>query len=320
MKIQIIPIRIGDINTNEIIIENSQKIKIAFLTYCGIITKFEVPDSNGNFENIIKHQKDNLYDKNSFDYANIIMIKSDKSSLLDKKEYIFMDDMEVFSKSNISEYEFETFREKDLIRVSLKSTTLHSNGFNINKIIKYSLDEENNFLIDYEIESEKSISLNIFNNLSFNIRPEDEEGILNHRLLIPSKFFYQISSKEAKIRKLSVENTPFDFSYLRSIKDGVKSHYGRIHKNEVYNTLFELENMDIEPTVSIYQENSKRFLNITTNNTHIFVNSNNISNNEFINIRFYDFILNDKWMRLEFPVITPDNKYHKFINYNFKIM
>ncbi|MGP1567557.1 aldose epimerase family protein [Peptoanaerobacter stomatis] len=320
MKIQIIPIKIGDMNTNEIVIENSQKIKVAFLTYCGIITKFEVPDSNGNFENIIKHQKDNLYDKNSLDYGNIIMITSDKSSLLDKKEYIFMDDMEIFSKSNISEYEFETFREKDLIRVSLKSTTLHSNGFNINKIIKYSLDEENNFLIDYEIESEKSISLNIFNNLSFNIRPEDEEGILNHRLLIPSKFFYQISSKEAKIRKLSVEKTPFDFSYLRAIKDGVNSHYGRIHKNEVYNTLFELENMDIEPTVSIYQENSKRFLNITTNNTHIFVNSNNISNNEFINIRFYDFILNDKWMRLEFPVITPDNKYHKFINYNFKIM
>jgi len=84
--------------------------------------------------------------------------------------------------------------------------------------------------------------------------------------------------------------------------------------------LFELENMDIEPTVSIYHENSKRLLNITTNNTHIFVNSNNISNNGFINIRFYDFILNDKWMRLEFPVITPDNKYHKFINYNFKIM
>ncbi|EHL15893.1 hypothetical protein HMPREF9629_01607 [Peptoanaerobacter stomatis] len=30
MKIQIIPIKIGDMNTNEIVIENSQKIKVAF--------------------------------------------------------------------------------------------------------------------------------------------------------------------------------------------------------------------------------------------------------------------------------------------------
>lgn len=332
MRIQTTPLKIGDINTNEITIENSYKMKISFLTYCGIITNLEVPDVNGNFGNIVARPKDNLEYLNSIKYGNISMITSDKSSLIDNKEYIQINDSNFLSSENYLEYNYQTDRDKDnndALYAILQSDIVDEDGYKTSKSIQYTLDEENNFSIKYEVVSDKRLSLNIFNNFNFNLSIEDTQNILEHKIRMPSKHFYQIYKQDANIRRLSVENTPFDFSNLKSISDGINSNYGRIHKDEVYNTIFELNSEDISPTISIYDENSKRLLNITTDSTHIFMSSNNSLNkkeenleqyNKSITMRFYDLILNDKWKKLEFPVIEPKKSYSKFVNYNFKLM
>lgn len=330
MKIETRPLTIGDISTVEITIENSYKMKVSFLTYCGIITNFEVPDVNGRYSNIFISPKDVSEYRHSINYGNLITLYQDTSSISKKKEYIYLQDIsdDLFIKQNNIEYEFEIVREKNSICVILKEQTEYYEKNTISKIIKYSLDEENNFLIDYEVIPQKDTYLNILNNFSFNLSAEGmkKDNILKHKLRMPADYYYTFCEKKQYIKKEKVNKTHFDFSELKTLGSGVYSDYGRIHKEKIYNTLFEFSGDDLNATISIYDELSKRLINITTDNKHIFMSSNNhITSkkdykNQYITMRFYNLLYDDDKNDLELQFIEKNKRYKKFVNYNFKLM
>ncbi|OET16550.1 galactose mutarotase [Listeria monocytogenes] len=100
------------------------------------------------------------------------------------------------------------------------------NGYpgNINARMTYTLNNKNEWLIDYEAKSDKPTIYNPSNHIYFNLSGETGSTVLQHQLWINSDKFLPIDEESIPIgEKRSVENTIFDLRAGREVAEITQS-------------------------------------------------------------------------------------------------
>ncbi len=270
---------------------NRHGISIIIISFGGVIKEINTPSRNGKFENIVLGYKNNskyLNDKYYMGaligrYANRISKGSfklnDKIIKIEKNENKnhLHGGENGFHKKNWNLVEYDSQNQK-FLELSLFSENLDS-GYpgNLNCNVRYSLNDSNEFKIEFFANSDKDTIFNPISHSYFNLNPTDN-SILKHKLKINSDNYIPINNEYIPDGSIeNVVNTPFDFTKFRMIEERINNDYEQLKIGKGYDHCFVL-NKNSSVAAELSSEASGRKLIISTDQPGIqFYSGNHLS-------------------------------------------
>ena len=135
---------------------------------------------------------------------------------------------------------------------------------NLNCKVKYSLNDSDEFRIEFFANSDKDTIFNPTSHSYFNLNPSNN-SILNHTLKINSNNYIPINNEFLPIGKIEkVTNTPFDFCKPRKIGEKINYDNQQLKISKGYDHCYVIEK-EKEIAAEISDKISGRKLTISTN-------------------------------------------------------
>ena len=232
---------------------NKNDISIIILSYGGIIKEINTPDKNGNIENIVLNYKSShKYLTDSFymgtvigRYANRIAkstFKLDKNIYhLDKNEgdNHLHGGLNGFHKKHWELIEYDKKQKFVILSINSMDSELGYPG-NLNCNVKYSINDQNEFKIEFFAKSDKDTIFNPSSHSYFNLNPV-ENSILKHELKINSDNYIPVDNECIPLGSIeSVLKTPFDFSKFKKIGKEINTDHEQLKIGKGYDHCFVL--------------------------------------------------------------------------------
>ena len=260
-------------------LENDKKMTVKVTNYGAIITSIQVPDRNGNIEEIVtgfdsmEEYQDQFYLDNcpyfgcvAGRYANRI----DKGSFeLDGQKYqlpinngpnslhggIIGFDKKVWDATPLEG------KEEVAVRFKLLSHD-GEEGYpgNLTVTVTYRLNNDNELTIEYDGVSDKPTIINLTNHTYFNLTGF-KKPVHDHELKIEAGYITEITSDLIPTGKLlPVEDTLFDFRNPRSLRQGLEE----METGYDHNIVLSKSGEDPEKAAEVYEPESGRVLEVFT--------------------------------------------------------
>lgn len=106
---------------------------------------------------------------------------------------------------------------------------------NLNVEVRYTLDDNNNFRIDYKAETDQITIVNLTQHTYFNLSGNSKEGILNHALTLHADSFIPVNENLIPTGELQpVSGTPFDFTSSASIGARINEDHPQLINGQGY--------------------------------------------------------------------------------------
>ena len=269
---------------------NKNDISIIILSYGGVIKEINTPDKNGNVENIVlNHKSNHKYLTDSFymgaligRYANRIAkstFKLDKNIYhLDKNEgeNHLHGGINGFHKKHWELIEYDKKQKFVILSINSMDSELGYPG-NLNCNVKYSINDQNEFKIEFFAKSDKDTIFNPGSHSYFNLNPV-ENSILKHELKINSDNYIPVDNECIPLGSIeSVLKTPFDFTKYKNIGKEINTNHEQLNIGKGYDHCFVL-NKNSTVAAELSSEASGRKLIIRTDRPGIqFYSGNHLS-------------------------------------------
>ncbi len=128
----------------------------------------------------------------------------------------------------------------------------------------YTWTGENELVIEYKCSTDKKTVLNVTNHAYFNLHGAGNDDILDHELMIAATKFTPVDENLIPTGELKpVEGTPFDFTTPYVIGDRIEDDYEQLRLGLGYDHNFVLDNKN-EPDAVVYEPGSGRLIEMTT--------------------------------------------------------
>ncbi|KDE65062.1 aldose 1-epimerase [Fusobacterium necrophorum DJ-1] len=213
----------------EFVLQN-EKLRVTLLSYGAIIQKIEMPDREGNWQNIVLgfEKKEEYLDKNSAYFGAVIGRTAGRTKngvlKIGEKEYAL--DKNASGKHsihggsyNLSQKYWKGEQEENRVRFSIESPHLE-NGYpgNAKIEIEYSL-EDDSLKLHYRACSDQDTYFNLTNHSYFSLSGNSEEEIGEQYLTLRAEEYGEVDEDTLPIRLSSVENTSFDFRVRKQLQE-----------------------------------------------------------------------------------------------------
>ena len=269
---------------------NKNGVSVMILSYGGIISEINTPNKNGDVENIVlNHESNQEYLTDSFYLGGVIGRYANRiaKSTFKLDENIFHLDKNEgenhlhgghngFHKKHWELIEYD--KKQKFVILTINSLDLES-GYpgNLNCNVKYSLNDQNEFKIEFFAKSDKDTIFNPTSHSYFNLNPT-KKSILEHKLKINSDNYIPINYEYLPNGSIeSVINTPFDFTRFKKIDEEINNDYEQLKIGKGYDHCFVL-NKNSSIAAELSSEASGRKLIISTNQPGIqFYSGNHLS-------------------------------------------
>jgi aldose 1-epimerase len=128
--------------------------------------------------------------------------------------------------------------------------------------VSFTLTEENEVIISYEAETDKTTILNLTNHAYFNLNGLGSGTILNHRLQINADLFSTVNESLIPTGTAAVIDTPFDFRELKRIGERINEDHIQLQYGNGYDHNYVLPGSSEELPVIARVEADKSGLNM----------------------------------------------------------
>lgn len=221
-------------------LKNENNITVKFTNYGGVITSIETPDKNKTTKNItlgFETLETYLSDAylNSYPYFGALIGRV--GNRVGNSEFMLDGELcKVSANMNKDQlhggfigfdrvvWKVKSFQNAESIGVELSYLSVDGEeGYPGNLEVKviYSLNNDNEFLIEYLANTDKSTPVNLTQHAYFNLG--NERSIENHDLIVNSDEYHELSKELIPTGKvISVENTPYDFRNKKRIGAGIE--------------------------------------------------------------------------------------------------
>ena len=270
---------------------NNNNMKITVLNYGGIIKEILVPDKKGNFENVVLSFKDIKSYENCNSYLGAILGRTagriyKGKVIIEGVEYnlpINNGENNIHGGiENFSRIFWNCFVEESENKIILKLNICSKDmeeGLpgNVDVEVKYILENDNTFTIEYYAKSDKDTLVNLTNHAYFNLSGNNKESIENQYLQVYADRYYKLSENMALSGEIqNVEGTPFDFRNLKKIAKDINREAPQIMIAKGYDhpwALNEANNKNINATLC--DEKSGRVMDVSTDSPVIVIYTQN---------------------------------------------
>ncbi len=133
---------------------------------------------------------------------------------------------------------------------------------NMDVRVKYTWTDNNEIVMNYTCTTDKKSVLNITNHAYFNLHGAGNGDILDHQLVINAKNFVPVDSTLIPTGEIRpVAGTPFDFTTPHTIGERINEDYDQLKRGGGYDHTFVLDNpRTVDATV--YDPTTGRFLEV----------------------------------------------------------
>ncbi|MGK3723219.1 aldose epimerase family protein [Priestia megaterium] len=233
----------GEINGKRIqsyTMMNNQSMKVTCIDYGCTITRIDVPDREGNIENIVLgFDSIEEYVRSSPYFGAVIGRVSGRIN----PPNVNMDGVTYHLPKNEGEnhlhggpngfynviWESSISQSADEINITFSYVSPDGEeGYpgNLKVSVVYTLNNNNELIITYHGISDKNTLLNLTNHTYFNLSGNLKENILQHELTIKSNKFLELDQSLLPTGNLiDVDHTPFDFRTGKQIIEGANSEH-----------------------------------------------------------------------------------------------
>lgn len=218
-----------------ITLKNDQSLSISIMSYGAAITSVLVPDKNGKAENIIcgfDKLDDYLSEQylESYPYFGCICgrvanrIAKGKFTLEGVEYQLAVNNGHNHLHGGLIGFDRRNWKH-EILQSEKKAGVLFSYTSpdreenypgTLEVTCLYSLNNDNELIIDYHATTDKTTIVNLTNHSYFNLTG-GKEKILGHELLLPATTFTELKDMVPTGKILSVADTPFDFRKFKTL-------------------------------------------------------------------------------------------------------
>ncbi|MEH7177023.1 aldose epimerase family protein [Neobacillus vireti] len=264
----------------EYTLTNDVGMSVSVLDLGGIITKIMVPDRDGNIENVVlgyRNYED--YQANPNYFGAIIgrvagRIQGASFNLNGETYKLAANDGENHLHGGPRGlhqlvWEASTFESDEEVGLTLshRSVDLDS-GYpgNVEIKVTYTLNNQNQLILDYAAKSDQTTPLTLTNHSYFNLSGNLKNTVHNHQVTIDSSKFVELDSNLIPTGMLlNVSETSFDFRSGRALEEGFNNDF---EQNKVagsgYDHYFIFDNAQ-EHQANLLDPDSGRVMLVNTN-------------------------------------------------------
>lgn len=264
------------------ILTNANGMQVEVLTYGGIITSLEVPDKNGNFENVVLGFSClNEYIENNTPYFGAIVgrfcnrIANGEFELEGQKYHLAKNNGQNSLHGGIVGFNKAVWEAKELIiEGGLVLELTHTSpdgdeGFpgNLKVKVSYKLTKNNALEILYEATTDQKTVINLTQHSYFNLSGNFSKDILDHELEIYSDHFLPVDENAIPLGEYrEVSNTPFDFRKAKTVGEDIDNDNEQIRIGKGYDHCWVLDNEGKLATVAkvMHPESGREMTVLTT--------------------------------------------------------
>jgi aldose 1-epimerase len=271
--------KVNEKDVYEYTFKNGNGIEISCLNYGCAITKVMVPDRKGNYENIVLGYQDLAgYQKNPI-FAGVVVgrvagrIQGAQFELEGKAYILPSNDGPNNLHSGPSGFQKVVWdaeiieKEQDAVLVFSYTDLDGKEGYpgTLTTKVTYTLNNNNEFSIHYQGQSDKTTLFNPTNHTYFNLSGNYKNDISQHSLKMNSSRFLEVTQELLPTGKLlDVKDTVFDFRTGRKIIDGIHSTDAQnIIAGKGYDHTFVLDS-NHNGEIVLYDKESGRILTVET--------------------------------------------------------
>lgn len=276
----------------KVTLTNDNGMTVSFLNYGGIITEILAPDKHGNLENVVLAYQDyNQYISNPGFLGALIGRVAGRipnaSIELNGKTYNLEANEGKHTLHggahgfNQMLWNNETFELNNAVCARLSYTSPDGEGGfpgNVEAEVTYTLNNDNQFIINYITRTSQMTPLTLTNHAYFNLSGNARNPIHEHEVTLDSSQFVELDEDLIPTgRILDVQGTVFDFRKGRLLKDGFnhEARQNRIVGNGYDHYFLFDKKRDVQAMIK--EETSGRTLTIQTNQPGtVMYTSNNL--------------------------------------------
>lgn len=259
-------------------LENENGISVKLTNYGGIITSIEMPDKNGNKENVVcgfDKLEDYLSEEylGSYPYFGAIIGRFGnriaKGHLeIEGKVY----EMAINNGPNHLHggktgfdrrlWDFKTFEKENSVGIELSYFSPHlEENYPGNLKVKcvYSLNNKNELIIEYFAETDQATVVNLTNHSYFNLTG-GKEYILNHQLKLNADKMTVMEEQIPTGEIVSTKNTPHDFTDFKTFKQDLN----KLPTGYDDNFVLDNENGEFKYAGTLKEDKSGRKIDVST--------------------------------------------------------
>lgn len=259
-------------------LENDNNLTVKLTNYGGIITSIEMPDKTGKKGNVVcgfDKLEDYLSDEylGSYPYFGAIIGRfgnriAKGHLVIEGKVY----EMAINNGPNHLHggkigfdrrlWNAKTFKKEESVGVELSYFSPHlEENYPGNLQVKcvYSLNNQNELVIDYFAETDQATVINMTNHSYFNLTGGNE-NILNHKLKLTSNKMIVMEEQIPTGEIVSTENTPFDFRDFKTFKQDLDKLPTGYDDNFVLGN----ENGELKYAGTLMEDKSGRQIDVST--------------------------------------------------------
>lgn len=223
----------------EYTLKNANGIEISCLNYGCAITKIIAPDRRGKSENIVLGFQDFANYKENPIYAGVVVgrvagrIKNAQFDLEDKTYTLAANNGQHHLHGGLKGFhhavwDAEIVDEEQQSVIQFSYTSLDGDeGYpgTLTITVTYTLNNNNEFIIHYQGQSDRTTLLNPTNHTYFNLSGNLKQDVSEHILKIDSSHFLELTEDLLPTGNLlNVNNNVFDFRTGRKIIEGINSN------------------------------------------------------------------------------------------------
>ncbi len=263
------------------LLKNNAGMEVGIITYGGRITSLSVPDNKGtsanvvlNFESLEGYLNENPYFGALIGrYGNRI---AKAQFELDGNAYTLAgNDGENNLHGGLKGFDrvvWEVAASEAGEVATLKLRYLSKDmeeGYpgNLNVLVTYTLDNDNNLSVDYEATTDKNTVINLTQHAYFNLSGDFSKTILDHELQLAADAYLPVNAVLIPTGEIeNVEGTPFDFRTAKLMGKDINAEDDQIQKGLGYDHCWVLNNQDqgLREVARVHHPASGRVLTVTT--------------------------------------------------------
>jgi aldose 1-epimerase len=260
---------------------NTHGLEVRIMTYGGIIVSVQTPDKNGHtaditlgFDTLAPYlAKHPYFGALVGRYANRI---GNAKFTLDGKEYTLAKNdgpnslhggLKAFDKVL---WQAQSFQKSAEVGVILRYTSADGEeGYpgTLRVTVTYTLNNTDEFSIDYQATTDKATPINLTNHTYFNLAGEGSGSILGEELMLNAERFTPVDATLIPTGKIaSVKGTPLDFTKPTAIGARINDQYEQMVLGKGYDHNFVINQTGpgLALTARVYDPTSGRVLEVDT--------------------------------------------------------
>lgn len=274
----------------EYTLTNSNNVSLSILSYGAIISKLEMPDKNGQVENITMNVNtlDEMAETRPFHGAIIGRVSGRIANgiYMDGETEISLDQNEGTNTlhgghTGIDKHLWTVETEEKEDQAALMLTTVSPDGEggfpgDVRVTVTYTLTEENEIKLSYAATTNKHTLFNPTNHVYFNLNGDYHEPIYNHEIQINSDKFAVLDDENIPTGELKeVNRTDFNLRRLTTVKDVLDSPDKQIVDRNGLDHPFVLNKEKDMPAAVLKENDSGRVLKMKTDADAVVIFTHN---------------------------------------------